>query len=69
MTLCFEHFTGKINVKVYDMKGNLLDSFQTYNDLTTNSIQYSLNKNAGGLYFFVVTGKEGSVTRKVIIEQ
>lgn len=69
MTLCFEHFTGKINVKVYDMKGALLDSFQTYNDLTTNSIQYSLNKNAGGLYFFVVTGKEGSVTRKVIIEQ
>ena len=69
MTLCFEHFTGKINVKVYDMKGALLDSFQTYNDLTTNSIQYSLDKNAGGLYFFVATGKEGSVTRKVIIGQ
>ena len=69
MTLCFEHFTGKINVKVYDMKGALLDSFQTYNDLTTNLIQYSLDKNAGGLYFFVVTGKEGTVTRKVIIEQ
>ena len=69
MTLCFENFTGKINVKVYDMKGALLDSFQTYNDLTTNSIQYSLDKNAGGLYFFVATGKEGSVTRKVIIGQ
>jgi len=54
---------------VYDMKGTWLDSFQTYNDLMTNSIQYSLDKNAGGLYFFVATGKEGSVTRKVIIEQ
>jgi hypothetical protein len=69
MTLFFEHLTGRINVKVYDMKGALMDSFQTYNGLTTNSIQYSLDKNVSGLYFFVATGKEGTVTRKVIIEQ
>jgi len=69
MTLSFEHLTGKINVKVYDVKGNLMDSFNTYNDLISNSIQYDLGWCASGMYFFVVTGKEGTVSKKVVIEQ
>ncbi len=69
MTLSFEHLTGKINVKVYDVKGNLMDSFNTYNYLISNSIQYDLGWCASGMYFFVVTGKEGTVSKKVVIEQ
>ena len=69
MMLSFQHFTGKIDVKVYDMKGNLVDHFQTYNDLSDNTIPYESCHYASGIYFFVATGREGVITKKVIIEQ
>ena len=69
MTLSFQHFTGKIDVKVYDMKGNLVDRFQTYNDLPDNTIPYESKHYASGIYFFVATGREGLITKKVIVEQ
>ncbi len=68
MTLQFEHLTGKVDIKVYDMMGNLLDNVQTYNGMDTSSMQYDLKGGSGGIYFFVATGREGVVTKKVIID-
>ena len=67
MMLSFENFMGKIDVKVYDMKGGMIDHFQTNNDSKDSIIPYELH-HACGMYFFVVTGKEGTVTKKVIVE-
>ena len=69
MTLNFEYLTGKVNIKVYDMKGNMIDNFNTYNTVGPNSMQYDMKDYAEGMYFFVVSGKEGSVTKKVIISK
>ena len=68
MMLSFEHFMGKIDVKVYDMKGGMIDHFQTFNDSKDSIIPYELHHHASGMYFFVVTGREGTVTKKVIVE-
>ena len=67
MTLGFDNLTGKIEVKVYDMTGVLIDYIQGSNELKTSSIHYDLKNCANGLYFFVATGKEGTVTKKVIV--
>ena len=69
MTLSFGNTFGKIDVKVYDMRGMLLDRFETYSDSTTASLSYDLGRRADGIYFFVATAKEGIVTKKVIIKQ
>ena len=66
MTLQFEQFTGKIDVKVYDIRGTLIDNIQIYNEIGSNAMQYNL-KGGCGVYFFVVTGKEGVVAQKVIV--
>ena len=68
MTLNFEQLTGKVNVKVYDMLGNLIDGFDTYSGNGTGSITYDMSRCASGIYHFVVTGKEGTVTKKVVIQ-
>ena len=67
MTLQFERFTGKINLKVYDMKGNLIDDLQTYNDMDSSNIDYNMRGFSDGVYLFVVTGKEGVLTKKVVV--
>ena len=66
MTLHFERLTGKIDVKVYDMRGALIDNVKTYNEVGSNSMAYNLN-GGSGVYYFVVTGKEGVVAKKVIV--
>ena len=66
MILQFENFTGKVDIKVYDMMGEMMDNIQTYNEIGTNSIQYNI-KGSCGVYFFVVTGKEAVVAKKVIV--
>ena len=67
MTLCFEHLTGKVDIKVYDMMGKMIDNIQTYNTVDANSMLYDLKGRSNGIYFFVVNGKEGTVTKKVIV--
>lgn len=69
MTLNFEYLTGNVNIKVYDMRGNLLDDFDTYNNIGPNSMRYNMKDYSDGMYFFVVSGKEGTVTKKVIINK
>ena len=48
--------------------GNLLDNVQTYNGMDSSSMLYDLKGGSGGIYFFVATGREGVVTKKVIID-
>jgi len=67
MTFNFEHLTGKVDIKVYDMKGNLIDKLETFNGVGPNSMQYDMKRKAEGIYFFVATAKEGTVARKVVI--
>ena len=67
MTLCFEHLTGKIDVKVYDMRGALVDHLQTYSATDRHTLPYQCASRTDGIYCFVVTGREGSIARKVIV--
>ena len=69
MTLNFEHLTGKVNVKVYDMKGNMIDNFETYNQVGQSSMEYNMKGHANGMYFFVFSAMEGTVTKKVVVTQ
>lgn len=69
MTLHFEQLTGKISVKVYDMTGRLIDQIQTVNNIESVEIPYDLKARADGVYFFVVNGKEGAITRKVVVKR
>ena len=68
MQLNFEYLTGKVNIKVYDMKGALIDSFETYNANGPSSHLYTMKNNVDGIYFFVATSKEGTVAKKVVIQ-
>ena len=67
MKLVFDHLTGNVDIKVYDMTGGLIDNIQTFNGSDTNELKYSLDGRAKGIYFFVATGKEGTVSKKVIV--
>ena len=69
MTLNFEYLTGKTNVKVYDMRGTLIDQFETYNSNGPSSHIYQMKNPVDGIYFFVATGKEGTIAKKVIIQR
>ena len=68
MTLNFGHLTGNIDIKVYDMKGVLIDKLQISNTLDSATYPYNMKSSAKGIYFFVATGKEGTVARKVVIQ-
>ena len=69
MTLNFEYLTGNVNIKVYDMKGNMIDNFNTFNSFGPNTLQYNMKEFSDGIYYFVVSAKEGTVTRKVVISK
>ena len=69
MTLHFENLTGKVDMKVYDMTGNLIDHFETYSDIAHNALTYNLKGCSDGIYFFVATAKEGMVAKKVVIKR
>ena len=67
MELRFENMEGKVAVKVYDMMGIVVDSFETYNNKEPKSIQYNLSGRSG-IYFFVVNAKEGTMVKKVVVK-
>ena len=68
MTLHFEHINGNIGLKVYDMRGALIDETQFYNSLDSFSKSYSCANKSKGVYFLVVTFKEGTLARKIVIQ-
>ena len=67
MILNFFNMTGRIDIKVFDMQGILIDNIQTYNTAVNSTLTYDLKLKAKGLYLFVVNGKEGTLTKKVVI--
>ena len=67
MNLLFEHFEGKTDIKVYDMKGALVDHFQTNNSFESSTFQYKMKAVEEGIYFFVASGKSGVLTKKVVV--
>jgi hypothetical protein len=69
MTLNFEHLTGKVGIKVYDMHGALIDAFETYNDNGPSTYTYQMKDRGTGIYFIVATSKEGTIAKKVIIQR
>ena len=67
MSLLFEHFEGKTDVKVYDMKGTIIDHFQINNGSDSNTYHYKMKAIEDGIYFFVASGKSGVLTKKVVV--
>ena len=67
MELFFDRFEGKTDVKVYDMRGSLIDHFETHNSTDSSSFRYTMKPVGDGIYFFVVSGKDGIMTKKVIV--
>jgi hypothetical protein len=68
MSLYIESLPGLINIKVYDMRGTLIDSFDAHNENGSDTYTYSMKKRTDGIYYFVATCKEGTVTKKVVIQ-
>jgi hypothetical protein len=66
MQLHFDPMEGNVEVRVYDMRGTLIDLFQTHNE---SYYDYDMSATADGIYFFVATSKRGTMTKKVIIQQ
>lgn len=67
MTLKFENMQGNTNIKVVDMRGVLVDEFETTldNDIVTR--QYTMPNLRPGMYMFVATGRGFVVTQKVVV--
>ena len=68
MQLDLASLRGLVDIKVYDMRGNLVDKFQTYNGNNAGTITYTMKRRTQGIYFFVVTSKDGTRTKKVVIQ-
>ena len=69
MDLHLEQLTDKVNIKVYDMRGALIDTLEAYNDLDSKTLHYTLEHTSSGFYFFVATSKEGTIAKKVVIQR
>lgn len=69
MSLRFENMTGKVNMKVYDMRGTLVDVFEVNNEIGLDTFTYQIKDHADGIYFFVASGREGVLTKKVIVNR
>ena len=67
MTLSFGNMVGDILIKVYDMTGTMVDSFQLHNDFEKQSHTYHSNGLPNGVYFFAIASKDGIFTKRVII--
>lgn len=65
MTLNFEQLTGKVDFKVYDMRGRQIDHVQSFD----KTMQYDMGGRPNGIYLFVATAKEGTLVQKVIIQR
>ena len=69
MRLYFENLIGKIDLKVFDSQGLLIDQFQVDSETDSYSIPYECHSQREGLYFFVATWKNTVLRKKVIFFQ
>lgn len=69
MQLQFDNLNGKAEIKVYDMRGVLVDSFETYNSYGYHTQPYDMKTHSDGIYFFIATTKEGTMAKKVVIQR
>lgn len=67
MELHFENLTGNVGLKVYDMRGLLIDQFDLYLSTKAENFRYDLKGLSTGIYFIVATAREGTIARKVVI--
>ena len=69
MTLRFDHLIGQVDIKVYDMTGKQIDHIQTQGDGISNVMQYDMEGRPDGIYLFVATSKNATITKKVIVNK
>ena len=69
MQLNFENLIGKIDLKVFDSRGTLIDQFNVNSETRSYSLPYEYKSQAEGLYLFVATWKNTVLTKKVIFFQ
>ena len=69
MQLHFKDLIGKIELKVFDMHGALIDQFQVNSETSSYSLPYESKSLSEGMYFFVAKWKNTVLTEKVIIIQ
>lgn len=67
MDFHLSHMTGKVCIRVYDMKGVLLDQIWVNNPIETDILQYDLKHHAAGIYYIIATAKEGTLTQKMVV--
>ena len=69
MELRFEHLTGNVDLKVYDMRGLLIDRFDLQLSSESCRFPYDMRGQAAGIYFIVATSREGTLARKIVVRK
>ena len=69
MHINFEDMEGLTVVKVLDMTGNTIDSFETNVGADRYSYDYTMKRHAEGIYFFVFANNNRVFAKKVVIIQ
>jgi hypothetical protein len=64
----FEGLEGKVNIKITDYAGKLIDNFNVFIDSNNTIIPYSVNNFSKGLYLFVISDEKNSFVNKIIIK-
>jgi hypothetical protein len=67
MDFHLNHMTGKICIRVYDMKGLLIDQMGIFNNTETSIIQYDMPHCAAGIYYIIATAAEGTLIQKLFV--
>ena len=67
MQLRMENMEGRVNVKVCNATGLLIDQFEIQTRQGLNTYNYTMERLSNGVYFLVFTDGKHSVTKKVVI--
>lgn len=67
MELRFSNMEGKINVKVFNTAGLVVDNFELHTTQTPDSYYYSMKRLPNGVYCFVFSDGKRTTTSKVVI--
>jgi len=67
MHISFENIEGRTMVKVFDMTGNKIDTFETNVNTHHYNYEYNMKQHAEGIYLFVFSNSNRVFTKKVVI--